>query len=233
MKRQKNLTGYLLIFAAISFWISWFLMPDAGTADTNHILRIVKQSRIPVLYSVIIQIASSVLYLLSLFLLVRVSIPRKKTLVGIALFGIGTMGLCADAFFHLLAWFMTSDSVDIQQDVIRVMNFMQTQGLIFLIPLLLPFFIGSLVLAMGLKKQGIISRIPQLIFIAAFFIGPIVTVIVHKISGYRGPAITLSILGIFAAGQALIGFELMKTAKKQVTVLRLSNHNIQTTKIKF
>ena len=57
--------------------------------------------------------------------------------------GIGAMGLCADAFFHLLAWFMTDDSVTIQEDVIRVMEFMQTDALIFLVPLLLPFFMAA------------------------------------------------------------------------------------------
>jgi hypothetical protein len=215
MKRQKNLTGYLLILAAITFWISWFLMPDPGTTDTNHILAIVKQARISVLCSVIIQIVSSVLYILALFSLTRFSVPQKKiTLIGISLFGIGAMGLCADAFFHLLAFFMTDDSVNIQQDVVRVMNFMQTTGVVFLIPLLLPLFIGSIVLAVGLKTQGVISKIPAITFTTAFSIGIVGAIIAKKVFEYNGPILSLITLGLFAAGQALIGLEILASRKR-------------------
>jgi len=217
MSRQKKLTGCLLIFAAVTFWISWFLMPDPGTTDTNHILAIVKQARISVLCSVIIQIVSSVLYVLALFSLTSVSVPQKKiTLIGISLFGIGAMGLCSDAFFHLLAFFMTNDSVNIQQDVVRVMNFMQTTGVVFLIPLLLPLFIGSLVFAIGLKKQGIVSKNPTIIFITAFLIGIIGTIIAKTIFRYNGPVLSLITLGLFAVGQALIGFEIIQASQKRM-----------------
>ncbi len=227
MKKQTILTGYLLILAAISFWISWFLMPDPGTTDTNHILNIVKQSRDSVLFSVIIQIISSVFYTIALFLLVKISSPQRNTLIGIALLGIGAMGLCADAFFHLLAYFMTGESVNIQDDVVRVMNFMQTKGLIFLIPLLLPFFIGSLVLAIGLKKQDMISKTPKLIFVAVFLIG-LISVVASKLYVYKGPIPIFAMLSIFAAGQAFIGFELVKLAKKENELMVLSDLQILT-----
>jgi len=191
MKKQTISTGWLLILATITFWISWFLMPDPGTTDTNHILTIVKQARLSVLCSVIIQIVSSVLYVVALFSLAQLSFPQKKiTLTGIALFGIGSMGLCADAFFHLLAYFMTDDSVNIQQDVVRVMNFMQTTGVVFLIPLLLPLFIGSLVLAIGLRKQAAISRTPTIIFITSFSIGIIGAIVAN--SSLQGPGFILN-----------------------------------------
>lgn len=214
MKKQTILTGYLLILGAFTFWLSWFLMPDPGTTDTHHILSIVKQSRESVLYSVIIQITSSVLYAAALFLLVKISFPQKKTLMGVIVLGIGTMGLCADAFFHLLAWFMTDDTVTIQEDVIRVMEFMQTDALIFLVPLLLPFFIGSLVLAIGLHKQKIISAIPKWIFLATFLIGPVGALLAKMIFNYNGPVFTLAALGIFSAGHVFIGFELINGAGK-------------------
>src|SRR4030095_1002239 len=217
MNTKKNLACYLLILSAITFWISWFLMPDPGTTDTTHILTKVKQARISVLCSVIIQIVSSVLYVLALFSLTRFSVPQKKiTLIGISLFGIGAMGLCSDAFFHLLAFFMTDDSVNIKQDVVRVMNFIQTTGVVFLIPLLLPLFIGSLVFAIGLKKQGIVSRNPTIIFIIAISIGIIGTIIAKTILGYNGPVLSLITLGLFAAGQALIGFEIIQASQKRM-----------------
>lgn len=212
---KATLTGYLLILAATTFWISWFLMPDQGTADTFHILTIVKESREAVFFSVMIQIISSVLYLAALFLLAQTTSPQRNiTLTGFVLLGIGAMGMCADAFFHLLAYFMTDPAVNIQEDVVMVMQFMQTQGIAFLLPLLLPFFIGSLVLAIGLHHQTVVSKIPQLIFIAAFLVGITGAVIVNKFLGYGKPVLVLTILGLFAFGQILIGWELMiKSAK--------------------
>lgn len=78
MSTQKNTAGYLLAFAGATFWISWFLMPDPGTTDSGHILEIVKQSRVSVLSSVLLQIASSVLYAIALFSMAQLFLPQKK-----------------------------------------------------------------------------------------------------------------------------------------------------------
>src|SRR5262245_3007937 len=115
MNKHRNhptavLACSLFLYASASFWLSWFLMPDPGTTDAAHILAIVKQNRFSVLASVLVQITSSAAYLAALFLLVRIVVPRKTAMVGLMLFGIGVLGLCADAFFHLLAFFMTGDS---------------------------------------------------------------------------------------------------------------------------
>ena len=143
-------------------------------------------------------------------------------MIGISLLGIGAMGLCADAFFHLLAWFMTDNSVTIQQDVVRVMEFMQTKGLIFLVPLLLPFFAGNLFLAIGLNKQAVISGAAKFIFIAAFVIGAIITA-ASKIQIYKGLDPVLAILSLFAAGQILAGFELINLKQKNKQSLTASD----------
>ena len=74
MNKQKNMTGWLLILAAITFWISWFLMPDPGSTDTQYILSAVKEARIRVLCSVVIQIITSVLYVIALFKLTKCSV---------------------------------------------------------------------------------------------------------------------------------------------------------------
>jgi hypothetical protein len=215
MNKQKNVIGYLLILAAISFWISWFLMPGAETTDTNHMLAIVKHSRMAVLCSVIVQIVSAVLYIVALFLLAQYTFPGKKgTGTGIILLGIGAMGICADAFFHLLAWFMTDDSVNIQTDIVRVMSFVQTRGVAFLIPLLLSFFIGSLVLANGLEKQLLISKRSGYLFITALLFGLFGAGLVKKILGYEIPGLALTVLALFVTGKLLMGFELIKPSKR-------------------
>jgi hypothetical protein len=197
-------------------------MPDPGTTDTVHILAIVKESRTAVLWSVITQIISSVLYIVSLFLLAQVSFRQSKlTLAGIILSAIGVLGLCADAFFHLLAFFMTDNNITIQKDVVGVMSFMQTTGVAFLLPLLLPFFIGSLVLSEGLKKQDIISKKASRLFYIALVGGMIAAIISNAVFSYTGPVLSLSILGLFALAQSRIGFELISSyKKKQAWILR-------------
>ena len=214
MKRKNILTGCILMLAATGFWLSWFLMPDPGTNDTVHILSIVKQARGNVMNSVIIQIITSVVYVVALFLLTQISFPLRKTsLLGIIFLGIGSLGLCADAFFHLLAWFMTDNSVTIQKDVVTVMEFMQTTGVVFLIPLLLSLFIGSMLLAIGMNKQGLITKRSKFIIATAFLVGCVIAIL-NKLGIYGGPVPTLAILGIFAAGQGAIGLDLAAPSKK-------------------
>jgi hypothetical protein len=220
MNKQQIITGYLLLLAAGIFWISWFLMPDPGTTDTNHILKIVKESRTDVLNSVIMQVTASVLYVFVLLRLSQHSFPQRKiTSIGAILFAIGVLGMCSDAFFHLLAYFMTADSVNIQQDVVRVMEFMQTTGVRFLIPLMLPFFIGNLVLAIGLKKQAMISGVAAVLFLIAFSVA-ITGVVVIRTTEYEVHGLSFTTLAIFAIAQAAIGMDLVKSAmeKKPLTV---------------
>jgi hypothetical protein len=188
-------------------------MPDPGTTDTTHILSIVRQSRTAVMASIIVQIITSILYVIALFLLTRTSFRQKRsTMTGIILLAVGVLGLCSDAFFHLLAYFMTDDSVTIQQDVVQVMDFMQTTGVAFLLPILLPFFIGSLVLAMGLNKQLLITRTSMLIIITSFSIG--ILGALAKKTQIGEPAPMIVTLGLFAIGQAFIGLDLIKGSHK-------------------
>jgi len=214
MNKTKIFTGILFICGAIGFFISWSLMPDPGTTDASHILDIVKRSRSNVVNSVVIQIITSVVYVTALFLLTQISFPLKKeSLLGVCLIGVGVLGLCSDAFFHLLAWFMTDNSVSIQRDVVRVMEFMQTEGVRFLIPLLLPFFVGGLLLAIGLRKQRLTSSLPAYVITIAFLLA-ILMVIGTKTHIYKVPVPVLFILGIFAIGQAIIGFEFLTPSRK-------------------
>ena len=207
MNRTKVFAGSLLICGAIGFFISWCLMPDPGTTDTTHILNMVKQSRSNVMNSVIIQIITSAVYVAALVLLTQISFPlRKISLLGVCLVAVGVLGLCSDAFFHLLAWFMTDDSVNAQKDVVRVMEFMQTDGVRFLLPILLPFFFGGLILAIGLSRQKLVSRLSAYVTTLAFLVA-IIMVIATKTHLYNGPVPILFILGIFAIGHAIIGFE--------------------------
>lgn len=217
MKNQR-LAGGLFILAAITFWISWFLMPDPGTVDTIHILRIVREARSNVFNSVIVQLISAGLLISSLFIISQDVYPAKKlTLAGLILLGIGSMGLCADAFFHVLAYYMTDESITTTADVIGVMDFMQTKGVILLLPVLLPVFIGSLILAIGLNRQGFISRRPQLIFISVYIIS-VLTAVMIKTEVFTGPAPSMWLISAFALGLAFVGMEFMRPQNNQFII---------------
>jgi len=200
----------MLVLAATCFFASWWLMPDPGTTDTTHILDIVKQSRIQVLYSVMIQIASSVLYTIAAFLLIRNRRLNTTAFAGIILLAIGAMGLCADAFFHLLAYYMTGNAVTIQQDVIMVMNYMQTDALLFLVPLLLPFIAGSILLTAGLDKQTAISKWPRRTIIAALLIGLAGAVVTRSSGTVSGAALSMMVLALFSIAQIHAGLQLIR-----------------------
>lgn len=208
MNESTQTAGYLLMMAAVTFWLSWFFMPDPGTTDAAHILQIVKAARNGVLNSVITQIVSSILFSVALCLLSQHFLHHKKmTLTGIVLLNIGAMGLCADAFFHLLAYYMTDNTVHVQEDVVRVMAFMQTGGVIFLIPLLLPFFIGTLLLTIGLNKKGVISKRPLWIMIAGFALAPVIGLVSLYVFDHHSNLVSLTLLGGVAFAQGWMGFE--------------------------
>ncbi len=211
-KRLHRLGGYLLITAAVTYWLAWFLMPDQGTADTEHILKIVQEHRDAVWASVIVQIISSALYVPALLgIAMGIDELSRTTFWGIVLLGIGAMGMCADAFFHLLAYYMTDPAIQRDANVVTVMEAMQTKGILLLIPLLLLFFIGTLVLAIGLYKQKVVSRIPVFISLGAFAAGLFGAVIVNGILGYGRPALILGVLALFALAQISIGRQCVKS----------------------
>ncbi|MBX3242104.1 MAG: hypothetical protein KIT80_14035 [Chitinophagaceae bacterium] len=203
--------GWLLMFSAITFWVSWFLMPDQGTNDTGHILQVVAGARVLVFYSVIIQVVSSIAYIPALFLLVHVVSPCNKSILwGSILLSIGAMGMCMDGFFHLLAYYMTAESVYMQPAVTVLMTDMQTKGIVLLVPLLLPFFAGTLLLTFGLRKQKIIPAHPLVITIVAFVTAISGAILINKFPGYGRSQLVLTVLGLFAIAQLLTGWYIMK-----------------------
>lgn len=209
-------TGILLLFSAITFWLSWFLMPDQGTNDTEHILHVVSRSRDSVYYSVIIQVISSVTYIPALFFLsTALQEYNRITIAGCILLSVGAMGMCMDAVFHLVAYYSTAENIHLQPAVISFMTSMQTKGIFFLAPLLLAFFAGTVFLAAGLKKQAVISSAPLRIVLVAFITGFSGAVAVHKIPGYGRPQLVLTILGLFALAQMAIAKEMITSRKSK------------------
>jgi hypothetical protein len=212
-QRTARRGGALLVFASVTFWISWFLMPDAGTNDAAHILEVVREHRSSVFASVIVQIVSSIAFAPATLLIVQLpfSSSRGRILAGATLLLIGAMGMCADAIFHLAAYYMTADGVA-PDAVLRPMQLLQTEGIRVLVPLLLPFFIGAIVLALGLQRAGYVSRAPVMVFATAIAVA-ISGGVAAGVIGAGRHAVVLLFLGLFAVGLTWIGSNLM-TAKR-------------------
>jgi len=68
-------------------------------------------------------------------------------------------------------------------------------------------------MAIGFRKQGLVSKTSWLVITAAFLIG-VATTISAKLGIYNGSIPMLAILGIFAAGQAWMGMDLATAREK-------------------
>lgn len=210
MNTQANFSGYLLALAGTTFWFSWLLVPDPGATEGVAILNIVKDARESVYYSSVVQIISAGLYVIALFLLAHLyGAEKRTTLFAIILFGIGAMGICADAFFHLLAYNLTDEHVLTNDGIISVMTFMQNDAMKILIALLVPFFIGSLLLAYALNRQGNISKIPMVLNLVAWMIMSISFTVTRASYLTNVNLVSLSVLGLVAMSHILLGSELI------------------------
>lgn len=204
-------SAILLIVASILFWLSWFLMPDQGTADPVHILKIVAMNRTSVFNSVISGILSSVFYLIALFQIqARLKVLSTISIMGTTLLAIGVMGMCVDSFFHLFAYFLTSPTLDQTTNLTQVMADLQQTGVYFLIPILLPFFIGTIIWSWGLYRQQIIQKHVFQLGIFALIFGIAGGLLSKNTFPGARPTIVLLFLAFFAICHILIAIHLTR-----------------------
>ena len=160
--------GLNLVAAALCFWLAWWLMPAVGITDTREIFAQVAAHAAAVRASVILQLGSTALYVAGLVGVLQLpEAGRHRSLVaGAALLLLGTAGSAADAVLHLLAVEMVAPGID-RDAMIPVMERMQGPNLALLGPLIASFFAGSIVLALGAARAGIVSRWNPWLFAAA------------------------------------------------------------------
>lgn len=202
--------GVSLFAAAALFWLSWLLMPGVGITDAGRILELVGQHAGCVRVSVIAQLLSAACYAPALVGIVATRHLRRQRAIraGAILLSIGAMGSAADAVFHLLAVEMVGAGID-RAAVLPVMERMQGAGLLLIAPLILAFFVGSWVLALGFVRAGVVPRgNPRLIVLAlalAVIGGPLA-------AGSAGlaRAVGLAVLGLVSASQAWLGLALWR-----------------------
>ena len=152
-------SGAWLVAAALLFWLAWALMPAVGITDTRQIFEGVAARPWSVRASVLLQLASAVCYAPALVGIARSpSADRQRSIVlGAVLLLIGAMGSAADAVFHQLAVEMVAPGID-RDAMVPVMERMQGPNLAPLAPLIASFFAGSIALAIGCARAGIVPR---------------------------------------------------------------------------
>jgi hypothetical protein len=196
------------MLAAALFWLAWALMPAVGITDAARILELVGQHTARVRASVAAQLLSAALYAPALVGIVATRRLRRVRMVrvGAILLAIGAMGSAADAVFHLLAAEMVAPGVD-RAAMLPVMARMQGAGLLYIAPLILCFFAGSAVLALGFARAGTAPRACAWLLAAALGLalvgGPLA-------SGNPGAAraVGLGVLGLVGGSQAWLGLAL-------------------------
>lgn len=159
-------SGWLFILTGFTFWLGWFLMPDAGTNDAAPILDAVTANRSHVWWSALVHIVTSLWAVIGVVgLQTERRAAKSKTMrVGAILVLFGAMGVCMDAFFHLVAFYMTAQGIAAAA-VLEPMRLLQTQGMAFLIPLLLSFIVGGTVYSAGLYHIDATSAVAKRIFL--------------------------------------------------------------------
>lgn len=190
-------TGLNLVAAALCFWLAWWLMPAVGITDTREIFAQVAAHASAVRASVVLQLGSTVLYVAAGVGVLRLPEAERHGALraGAGLLLLGTAGSAADAVLHLLAVEMVAPGID-REAMIPVMERMQGPNLALLGPLIAAFFAGSIVLALGAVRAGIVSRWNPWLFAAAL------------------PALALggglALLACVCASQAWIGIALVR-----------------------
>jgi hypothetical protein len=144
-----------LVLAASAFWIAWLLMPGVGVTDAGRIFELVGRHRSRVLASSVLQLASAACYAPALVALA--SGPARARAPGLRLAAtwllVGAMGSAADAVFHLFAYEMTAPGAP-QAALLPVMARMQGPGLVWILPLVACFFLGTGLLLRAALRAG-------------------------------------------------------------------------------
>jgi hypothetical protein len=207
---SQRLAGLALVFAAALFWLAWALMPGVGITDAARIFELVDQHAGRVRTSVVAQLVSAACYAPALVGIVATRRLRRERAIraGAILLLIGAMGSAADAVFHLLAVVMIGPGID-RAAMLPGMEQMQGGGLLTIAPLLLAFFVGSFVLALGFARAGVVSRANPLLSLLALALavvgGPLAA---GNASAAR--ALGLAVLALVSASQAWMGFALWR-----------------------
>jgi hypothetical protein len=221
---EARVAAASLIAAAALFWLSWYLMPQPGTTDASYILAAVARQRASVLASAIVQTLSAVATVPAMLFVARLRRgPRGSTplYLGAALLLVGAIGNGADAVYHQIAYEMTAPGVDASA-VAPVLARMQTVDIRLLAPLMLAFFAGAVLLAVGQARARLAPPWIWRLYVLAALVA-VAGRIAAKAGVVDARPVALAVLAIASAalawsGWALRGAQLAPAAAAERTV---------------
>lgn len=201
--------GGLWILAGITFFLGWWLMPDAGTHDAVQILQQIADHRDQVWLSIIAHLISSLALMIGI---IGIQTDRRmsfsKTVkTGAVLTALGAMGICMNAFFHLAVFYMTAPGID-PANMAEPMRLFQSQGILFVMPLLLALIIGGTVYTAGFYHVDATSPWAKRVFLIGLA-WALLGAGAARLGMISRPSVTLGFLGLISLGFIWAGCELL------------------------
>lgn len=207
--RFTRSAGLFFILAGLLFWLGWALLPDLGNHDPAQTLALVAGHRSHVWWAVFIHIATSLALGVGVVALqTDRRATRSKTMrVGATLIVVGAMGLCLEAFFHLVTFYMTAPNVALAQ-MYEPLRLLQTQGKIVWQLLELALIIGGTVYSAGLYHIDATSPWAKRVFLVGLAWGLIGSLITSRL-GLDPQWMIHGFLSWVALGYSWMGFEVL------------------------
>jgi hypothetical protein len=177
-------------------------MPGVGVTDTAMIFALVGAHRSSVFASVVLQLSSAAAYAPAAVGLTSAT-ARARERAGAVLLLVGAMGSAADAIFHLVAYEMTGPGVPL--DVVApVMRRLQGPDLALLLPFVVAFFAGHVLIVMASRTRGPLARASSRVLLLAPVVVAIGAVLVRA-GLVEGRVVGLSLLAALSGSLALVG----------------------------
>jgi hypothetical protein len=202
---KPTFTGLALAAGAGCIFVAWGLMPDAATNDAGHILSAVASARPRVHASALLQLLGAALLVTGLVAEAR---ARRPTTAGVMVTLWGVLGMAADAVFHQLAYEMTAPGIA-RDAVLPIMTAMQTVELAPLLPLLLAFVIGPVLLGWQVRRDEGPAASAGAAVASTLLMAPAATIPVGiltvRLLGLPRRAIALIVLGEICLGLSALG----------------------------
>jgi len=194
-KGKPDASAVALALGAVLLWVAWALMPDAATNDAAHILEAVSGARTAVHASTLLQLVAAALLMAGLAAETGDEKPARAGAVAVL---IGSAAMGADTVYHQLAFQMTAPGVA-REAVLPVMVKMQTEALRPLVPLLLLFPAGAVLLGLQRRRAGVGSSFTTRALMAPLVIVPL-GVASRLAFGLPQRSIVLAMLAALSAG---------------------------------
>lgn len=208
---SNRVAGASLVLAAVTFWLSWLLMPGVGVIDAHVILERVARERASVSASVLVQLVSAALFAPALIGMAMLARARRSRLLeaGAVILLVGAMGSAADAIIHLVAYEMTDPNAP-RGAMLPVMDRLQLGLPAYLGFMVAAFFLGAIALAAGAARARLVGWVCLFLVLGGCALLPIAGAFAQGSDPQR--TLGLAGLGLLSLGLCWVGVALAREA---------------------